>query len=93
MHTVLSLICFVRMDFSELYRNEGKVWDVMKSPLRAKHINDSMFIDDLARWRQYSITLENSNKDTLNVYCAGTTVCIMFVSSSDVVHTTDQTWH
>jgi hypothetical protein len=55
--------------------------------LRAKHINDSMFIDDLARWRQYSITLENSNKDTLNVYCVGTTgtVCIYMCVTSTVI--------
>jgi len=25
----------------------------MRSPFRAKHINDSMFIEYLVRWRQY----------------------------------------
>jgi len=35
----------------------------MRSPFRAKHINDSMLIEDLVRWRQwrhYSVTLKNS---------------------------------
>ena len=49
------------MDFSE----EGpETWDTMRSPLRAKHINNSMFIKDLVRWRQwrhYSITIKNSD--------------------------------
>jgi len=33
----------------------------MKSPFRAKHTNDSLFIDDLVRLRHYNTTLENSD--------------------------------
>ena len=40
---ILSLICLARMDLSEHYHIEGKawdVWDVMRNPFQAKHIND-----------------------------------------------------
>ena len=53
---ILSLICFVRMDFWGKYRIE---YEMRWSPFWAKHVKDSMFIHDLSRWchwRQYNIT-------------------------------------
>ena len=45
---ILSLICFVRIDFSEQHHMEGKARrDATRNPFQAKHINDSMFIEDL----------------------------------------------
>jgi hypothetical protein len=44
---ILSLICFVRMDFSGQHYIEGEEWDAMRNPFWAKHINDSTFIKDL----------------------------------------------
>jgi hypothetical protein len=51
------------MDLSEQYHIEDEVWvwDVMKNPFGAKHINDSMFIKEMCRqWRHYNVILENS---------------------------------
>jgi len=39
-------------------RAKSEIWDAMRSPFRAKHINDSMFIEDLIMWRHYGITLK-----------------------------------
>ena len=30
------------------------MWDEIRRPFRAKHINDSMFIDDLGMWRSFN---------------------------------------
>lgn len=43
---MLSMTCFVIMDFSEISKVKSKMWDEMRSPFRAKRINDSMFMDD-----------------------------------------------
>jgi hypothetical protein len=61
---ILSLICFSRMDFSQsIIASKAKLemWNDMRSSFRTKHINDSMLIKDLVRWRLYNVTLENSN--------------------------------
>ena len=58
---ILSLIYFVRMDFSEQSLIEGEDWDVRSNQFRAKHIDNSMFIEDLVMWRRDdNVTLENS---------------------------------
>jgi hypothetical protein len=52
------------MDFPEQSHIKDEAWDViyaMRSPFRAKHINDSMFIEDLVTWRQHNVILENSD--------------------------------
>ena len=41
-----------------------KLWDTMRSQFHAKHIKDSMFIEDLSRWlqwHQYFLMLEINN--------------------------------
>ena len=40
---------------------KSEVWDAMRNPFQAKHIQDNMFIRDLVTWQQYDITLENSD--------------------------------
>jgi len=57
---IVSLICFARMNFSEQSHIKGRARDAMRNPFRAKHINDSMFIEDLLMWH-HNITLENSD--------------------------------
>lgn len=62
---ILSLNCFVRMDFLEQYHIEGAVemWEEMKSPFLENYTNDSRFIGDFKRrrqWCHYNITSENS---------------------------------
>jgi hypothetical protein len=46
---ILSLICFARMNFSEQYHTEGKVWvrGCMEKSISSKIINDRMFTEDL----------------------------------------------
>ena len=44
---ILSLICFVRMDFSEQYHIKGEAWDAIRSLFLAKNVNESMFSEDL----------------------------------------------
>ena len=41
------------------YHIEGKAWNAMKSPFRARHIIDSMFIKGLVTWRHDDAILEN----------------------------------
>jgi len=48
-----------------------EMWDAMRSPFRAKHMSDNMFIEDLVRWHQwhhYNIILDNSDTMVLSGY-------------------------
>ena len=53
---ILSLICFVRMDFSEKYRIKDEARDVRSDEkfISSKtYKNNSMFIKDLVRWHHW----------------------------------------
>ena len=54
-----------RISQSNLSSNvKPELWEPMRIRFLAKHVNDSMFIEDLERWRQwncYNITLKYSN--------------------------------
>ena len=51
------------MDFSEQSHIEGEAWDAIcdGSLIRAKHIKDSISIEDLVMWHHYNVILENSD--------------------------------
>jgi hypothetical protein len=37
------------------------MFDVTRIPFHAKHINDSIFIEDLVKWHHDNVTLKNSD--------------------------------
>jgi hypothetical protein len=42
-------------------------WDAIRSPFQVNHINNSMFIEYLARWRHWNVPIENS--DNMFISC------------------------
>jgi hypothetical protein len=39
---------------SNIALKKQEIWNANRSPFRAKHINNRMFIEDFYRWRQYN---------------------------------------
>jgi hypothetical protein len=84
----LSLICFARKDISEQSLIEVATWDVkwdaMRNPFRAKHINDSMFVEDLITWHFYSVRAHQTRRSVW-LLRLGFNEIAQFLSKSEVL--------